>query len=56
MRRDPFPALLMGDEPVPVVIWLEVCDDAERDEAGTGGGAFGLAALAFPSARPQTSQ
>jgi len=40
------PARLIGDEPVPVVIWLDIPDDARAEGvllletfcAGTGGG------------------
>ncbi len=53
LRRDPESARLIGDEPVPVVIWLEL-----RAETGvdTGDDAATPAALFFGSAWPQTSQ
>lgn len=45
VRRDPLPARLTGDEPVPVVIWLDV-----RCEDELGFGALAAAVLAFGSA------
>ena len=68
--REPFPARLIGDDPVPVVTWLEMPDDARAEGVlllsglAPGTPTEGTptedmpteAVLDFGSARPQTSQ
>jgi hypothetical protein len=58
--REPLPPRLIGDEPVPVVIWLGLPVDARADGVlllDTFGGLTAAAAdLDFGSAWPQRSQ
>jgi hypothetical protein len=61
--REPLPARLIGDDPVPVVTWLDVREEAGVEAGVETGVEVRLAPLsavaldrAFTSAWPQTSQ
>lgn len=56
VRREPFPARVIGDDPVPVVTWLDVREDTGADTGMERTARGAVIDRAFASACPQTSQ